>query len=187
MEDETILRMLAERDEAALKALEDRFGAYCLAIAGNILGRAEDAEECVNDVWLKLWRSIPPATPRDLRAYVAKTARSTAIDRYKSLTAEKRGGGTAPVLLEELSEVLPDREGPEEAYLNEELKAGVNAFLRALEPRDCDVFILRYFYAESTPSIAGRFGVKEAHVRLILSRTRKKLRAYLKKEGFIYE
>ena len=70
-----------------------------------------------------------------------------------------------------------------EAYLGEELRKSVNAFLHTLSARDCDLFLRRYFYAEDAAQLARSFGLKEANVRLILSRTRKKLKRYLKEEG----
>ena len=188
MNDRDILLLLEQRDEAAVRYIQTAYGAYCKRIAANILGQGEDADECVNDVWLRLWNSIPPAKPRDLKLYIARTARNAAVNMLKRRTAEKRGGGEAPAALDELAEILPaEASSPEDAAMYEELKKSVNAFLHTLPERDCNVFLRRYFFADDTASIASLFRLKESHVRLILSRTRKKLREYLLTEGFIYE
>jgi RNA polymerase sigma factor (sigma-70 family) len=60
----------------------------------------------------------------------------------------------------------------------------VNQFLDTLSARERSIFLRRYFFTESTGEIAERFGLRESNVLMILSRTRKKLRLYLSKEGY---
>ena len=64
------------------------------------------------------------------------------------------------------------------------LETLIGQFLQALSPRDRGVFLRRYFYMESCRDIAVRYGMKEANVRLCLSRTRQKLREILREEDF---
>ena len=47
-----------------------------------------------------------------------------------------------------------------------------------------NVLVRRYFFAESIADIARRYGLTENHVTVMLSRTRKKLKAHLLKEGY---
>ena len=49
MEDERIVALFFERSELAIRALDDKYGALCRAVAFNILADAQDAEECVSD------------------------------------------------------------------------------------------------------------------------------------------
>lgn len=49
MDDGQIVPFYWDRDERAIPATADKYGNYCTAIAKNILGNPEDAEECVND------------------------------------------------------------------------------------------------------------------------------------------
>ena len=60
MEDKQIISLLNRRCEDALTALSEKFGQRLLALAMNILGSREDAQECVNDTYLALWDTIPP-------------------------------------------------------------------------------------------------------------------------------
>ena len=60
MEDNQIVELYWKRDESAIKESETKYGAYCYAVAYNILDNNEDSEECVNDTWNKAWHSIPP-------------------------------------------------------------------------------------------------------------------------------
>ena len=68
MEDFQIIDLYWKRDESAISETAKKYGAFCLGIAGNILSRKEDAEECVSDTYYQAWESIPPARPEKLRA-----------------------------------------------------------------------------------------------------------------------
>ena len=63
------------------------------------------------------------------------------------------------------------------------MTAQINTFLRGLPTEMRRVFICRYFYAESVGEIAARQGATESKIKSMLFHTRKKLRAYLEKEG----
>ena len=78
MEDEEIVQMYWDRDEKAISATSEKYGAYSMAIARHIVESPEDAEECVNEVYLKLWNSIPPHRPDLLAAYIGKIVRNVA-------------------------------------------------------------------------------------------------------------
>ena len=58
--DAEIVDLYWRRDELAIQRTAEHYGALCLRVAMNILGNAADAEECVNDTYLKAWKSIPP-------------------------------------------------------------------------------------------------------------------------------
>ncbi len=184
MDDRKIVALYLSRDESAIEQTSQKYGSYCLSIAQRILGSRQDAEECVNDTWLRTWNSIPPKTPTLLKEFLAKITRNLAFDRYRRQSAQKRGGSAVELALEELEACLPANNTPEAEYRGEELKQCIQAFLRALPERDCNVFLRRYFYTESTEEIAKRYHLKPDHVRLILSRTRKKLKNHLEKEDF---
>ena len=70
MEDEKIIELYWERDEAAIQETDLKYHPYCGAIAIRILEDREDAEECVNDTWLHAWNAIPPERPGILSAFL---------------------------------------------------------------------------------------------------------------------
>ena len=184
MDDNTLLRLYLERNELAVEATETKYGAYCYAIASRILGSEEDAEETLNDAWLHAWNSIPPQQPRSFRAYLAKLTRSLAFDRFRRRTADKRGGTSLCAALDELESCLPSAQTPEAELDAKELQESIEGFLNTLSPREEEIFLRRYFYVEDVAGIASHFGLKESNVLTILSRTRKKLKKHLTKEGY---
>jgi len=185
LEDHAIVELYWQRSERAVPETVQKYGAYCLAVVKRILQNKENADECVNDVWLSAWNAIPPERPALLRPYLAKIARNLAFDRYRSENAEKRGGGETALVLDELAECLADRADTEKAFEAAELGRVVRAFIRELPEREGNVFLRRYFFNESAAEIARRYGLSEANVRVLLSRTRRKLKARLTEEELI--
>lgn len=182
--DNEIIVMFYERDEAALSAASSKYGRYCSAVAMNILGNRQDAEECVNDALLKAWESIPPAKPDNLPGYLAKITKNISLNRYRSAHTEKRGSGGITAVYEELSECVPDNADVERSYEQKELIAAINSFLGKLSSDRRDLFVLRYWYCMSVSEAAARMGIRENRAAVELFRTRKKLVKYLEKRGF---
>ena len=184
MEDAEIIRLYWLRNETAIAESEKAYGAYCFTVANNLLDSPPDAEECVNDTWLKAWGAIPPARPKYLRLFFGRIARTLAFDRWRHDGCAKRGGGEVELVLDELTECVSDTESPEDVLQNNALRESLNRFLNRLSPREHRIFLRRYFYAESVKAIADRYDLRESNVLSILSRTRKKLKEHLQKEGF---
>ena len=90
MNDAELIRRIRERDETALSALETRFGRRLGKVARNILKNEEDVSECLNDVYLKAWNSLPAAAPENLEAYLTALTCNTALKRVRDGNAQKR-------------------------------------------------------------------------------------------------
>lgn len=185
MEDSQIIELYWQKSADAISETASKYGTYCFTIADNILHSAEDSEECVNDTWLHAWNAIPPQRPHVLRMFLAKIARNLAFDRFHARNAEKRGGGEMNLVLDELEECLNSGVNTEAVYEAKELRQCIRRFVRALPERDGNVLVRRYFFADSIADIAKRYALTENNVMVILSRTRKKLKAHLWKEGYL--
>lgn len=181
--DREIVELFLDRDEKAVSAASSKYGKYISAVAMNVLGDRQDAEECVNDTLLKAWESIPPAEPHNLGGYLAKIAKNISLNRYRQDNAEKRGGELTRVY-EELGECVASSDSVERSYENKELIETINAFL-AKQPSDKrDLFVLRYWYCMSIAELAARVGISENRTAVELFRIRKKLVKHLQKRGF---
>lgn len=184
MEDAEIVGLYWKRDERAITESDAKYGVYCYTVANNILLNHEDTKECINDTWVKAWNTIPPQKPKSLKPFFAKIIRNLPLNRYQMQNAKKRGGDTVTVAIEELDECISSGDDVESAYFAKLLQKNVNQFLHTLPKRDCDIFLCRYFFLESTAEIAKRYGMRESNVLVILSRLRKKLKKFLRKEGY---
>ena len=183
MEDRQIVGLYFARTDQAIAETERKYGAYCRSIAKNVLQSDRDADECVSDVYLAAWNSIPPQRPQSLAAYVGKLTRRKAIDRLRARSSLKRGGGTVGGSMEELDECIPAADRVEDAVLRRELGEAVRGFVGRLGETERNVFLLRYWYVCPVAEIAQRLGFTQSKVKSMLLRTRKKLRAFLEKEA----
>ena len=185
--DAQIIDFYWNRDAQAISASMDRYGSYCFSIADGILNNAQDAEECVNDTWLKAWNAIPPTRPAVLKIFFAKITRHLSFDKYKAGKALKRGGGNIQLVLDELAECIADESDVEGQVDAKELGKVINQFVVSLPEREQNLFVRRYFFSEPIKAIADRYDLRENSVHVTLSRIRKRLRSRLSKEGYFNE
>ncbi len=185
MDDEQIIRLFFERSEKAIDETAEKYGALCSKIAVNILGDSGESEEAVNDTWLRVWDTIPPQKPKSLGAYLSVIARNLALDRYRKKKAAKRIDGTLVTTLDEVAQILPNSLDIEQLTEQRQIVERINAFLGRLPTGQRVIFVRRYFYLDSIKDISQRYGLTESSVTVTLTRIRKKLAAFLEKEGML--
>ena len=178
MNDQEIISLYFDRDEQAIAETDKRYGKTCMQVSMSILNSHPDAEECVNDTYLKTWNSIPPAKPHSLCAFLCRIVRNLSINRLEELTAAKRNRDLT-VSFEELEACipLPDEASPELADLLE-------SFLRKEGETDRVLFVGRYWFACPVEDLARRTGLTRRAVHMRIFRTRERLRAYLTERGY---
>lgn len=184
MEDQKIIDLYWQRSEQAIMETDRKYGGYCFSVAYNILSNREDAEESVSDTYLAAWRAMPPKRPGILSSFLGKITRHLSIDRWRRRSAQKRGGGEVPLVLEELEHCVSGQESVEAALQRKELTIAINRFLDSLPRTERNMFLCRYWYADPVQDIADTFGFSAAKVNSMLYRTRQKLRRALAKEGY---
>ena len=185
MDDKKILDLYWMRSEAAISETANKYGKYCHSLAFNISRNHEDSQECVNDVYLKAWKAMPPQRPNRLSVFLGKITRNLSLNRYKKQTAEKRGCGQVPLELDELQECIPAADSTEQAIDDLALAEALNQFLASLPPETRKIFMRRYWYISSIQEIAEDFHMGESKVKMLLLRTRNKLKLFLEKEGIL--
>lgn len=186
MEDQEIIGLYWARDQRAVSETADKYGAFLNALARGILRSSGDAEECVNDTYLRAWNAIPPARPTAFRVWLSRITRNLSLDRWKLSAAAKRGGGETELLLGELEDCVPAPHGVERQLEERELAAQISAFLRALPAETRIIFLRRYWYGDTVAEVAGRLGCTQGKVKSSLFRTRNALRTYLEqREGLL--
>lgn len=181
MEDTQIIDLFFSRDQQAIQQTEIKYGKLCYHIAWNILSSREDAEESVSDTYMKAWENIPPTKPTFFYAYLAKICRFLAMGKLDWNNAAKRKAEVVE-LSDEMENCIPDL-SREMQIQSQELGALLNEFLGTLSPENRQIFMRRYWYAESIAEIAQRFHLGESNVKTKLMRTRNALRSFLEKEG----
>ena len=179
MEDAEIIDLYWARDQRAIDETHGKYGGFLTGIAWNILRCHGDAEECVNDTYLRTWNAIPPARPSAFRAWLGRIVRNLSLDRWKQSRTARRGGDGMEVLLGELSDCVPAPHGTEKALEDQEIASLISDFLRRQSRENRVIFLRRYVFADRYGEIARRTGLTEGAVSVRLTRMRKALKRYL--------
>lgn len=182
MTDNELIELYMQRSEDAVAATERAYGAYCTAIASRITGNAEDAEECVADVLLRVWNAIPPEIPKNFKGWIGCITRNCAITLCGKKERQPECVGEAAL---ELSFALDG--DPEEIVDAKALGAAISEFLSGQKKELRIAFLRRYWYGDSLEETARYMGWSAAKTKTVLFRTREKLKDYLKKEEILYE
>ena len=181
MNDNQIIQLFFARNEDAIQQTADQYGGQLTRLSENIVQNSEDAQECVNDTYLRAWNTIPPTRPAHFYAYLAKICRHFALDRLDWNNAAKRKAEVI-ALTQEMEACIPAawQDTPLETA---EISRLLNRFLHKQTQENRMIFVRRYWYGESICEIALRYEISQSAVVMRLSRTRNKLASYLKKEG----
>ena len=185
MDDPQIVELFWQRSERAIPEAERKYGSYCRSIAARLLRSPEDAEECLNDTWLRAWNSMPENRPERLGPYLGRLTRWLCLDRLRGEGRQKRGGQETLLVYEELEEVLAGSQVPERELEQKELAAAIGRFLAALAAGERTMFLARYWYGLPLSEIAERLGCSLGKVKTMLYRTRKKLQRQLREEDYL--
>ena len=180
MQDHEIVALYWGRNETAIAETEKKYGGYCYVIAYNVLYSHEDAEECVNDTYLRAWETMPPEKPSALNAYLGRITRNLALNRYEYIHADKRDNRVTLIYDEAAHALSGEFTDPLDEIA---LKDAVNSFLASLSNEHRIIFLRRYWYMSDVASIARDYRIPEGTVKSILSRTRNKFKKHLEKEG----
>ena len=177
MTDQHLIELYTARSEEAIAETERIYGAYCRAIAERILGSDQDAEECLSDVWLRVWNAIPPQRPANFKGWIGAITRNVAISLCRMKDREPQRVGDAALEL-----ALDLTEGPEREVEAKALGEAISGFLQAQPAQSRVAFLRRYWYGDTVEETAKHMGWGVGKTKTNLFRTRQKLKDYLKKE-----
>ena len=183
MEDKEIVELFFQRNEDAIACTDSKYGRYLSKISFNILKDSLDAEECVNDTYMKAWNTIPPKRPDVLGAFLAVITRNLSLDKHKYKYAAKRAQGEFALLLSELEECIPDEAFAEREMEGKEISRVITDFLRGRSEDSRKIFVMRYFFCDSVKEISKKSGFSESKVKSSLFATRNALKKQLIQEG----
>ena len=154
---------------------------YAAAIAARILGgTGPDAEECVEDAFVSVWKYIRNGDGiRSLKGCIACSARNAAINRKKQL-ARHSAANIDDLELTSDDDTALHLESEGDAAAIQELVGGMD------EP-DREIFVRKYFLFESIREISRRTALDETQIKNRLYRGRQKLRKQLEERNIAYE
>ena len=182
LKDESLIRLIAERDEAALEALYERHIRLLFSITLHLVGSRLAAEEIVLDVFIKVWENAHTYQPD--RAQV--TTWLTTITRYRAIDYLRRQGRR----LEKDSvswDALPikpptTQSGPEQMTQHALRRERIREALEQIPEEQRRVLVLAYFRGMTQQEIAGQLELPLGTVKTRIRLGLKKLRFFLRSE-----
>ncbi|WP_327669368.1 MULTISPECIES: RNA polymerase sigma factor SigJ [unclassified Streptomyces] len=144
-----------------------------MGVAYRMLGRVADAEDVVQDAWLR-WSRADRADVREPRAYLVRITTRLAIDRLRQAQTRREsyvGPWLPEPLVTDFGPTVPDT--AEQAVLADSVSLAVLVVLESLSPLERAVFVLREAFGLSYAEIAGTLERGEAAVRQLAARARK--------------
>jgi RNA polymerase sigma-70 factor (ECF subfamily) len=149
-----------------------RHRSLLFTVAYEMLGSASDAEDVVQETWLR-WAGVDHATVRDPRAYLVRIVTRQALNRLRSLARrrEEYVGEWLPEPLLTSPDVAADVE------LAESLSIAMLTVLETLSPAERAVFVLREVFDMPYDEIAEAVDKSPAAVRQIAHRAREHVAA----------
>ena len=144
------------------------------AVAYRMLGTVADAEDAVQDAWLR-WSAAPRGDVTDPRAYLAKIITNTSLNRLRSVRA-RRESYVGPWLPEPLlTDINPGIS--ERAELAESVSMAMLVVLESLTPEERAVFVLREVFGFGYAEIGAALGRTDASARQLAHRAREHVQA----------
>jgi RNA polymerase sigma-70 factor (TIGR02957 family) len=156
-------------------AAADSFQSYrdlLFAVAYRMLGTVADAEDAVQDTWIR-WSSAPRGDVAEPRAYLVRIVTNTALDRLR-LAKARRESYIGPWLPEPL---LTGPDVADRTELAESVSVAMLVVLESLTPEERAVFLLREVFGFRHAEIAETLGRSEAGVRQLAHRAREHVQA----------
>jgi RNA polymerase sigma-70 factor (TIGR02957 family) len=157
--------------------------ALLFAVAYRMLGSVSDAEDAVQDAWLR-WSAAPRAEIAQPRAYLIRTITTSALNRLRSARARREayvGPWLPEPLLTELASHAPDAPqapgGEDRAELAESVSLAMLVVLESLTPEERAVFVLREVFGFAHAEIAAALRRSDAAVRQLAHRAREHVQA----------
>ncbi|WP_415949579.1 RNA polymerase sigma factor SigJ [Streptomyces sp. KLOTTS4A1] len=142
-------------------------------VAYRMLGRVADAEDVVQEAWLR-WSAADRATVREPRAFLVRITTRLAIDRLRQVQSRREtyvGPWLPEPVYTEFGEKMPDT--AEQAVLADSVSLAVLVVLESLSPLERAVFVLREAFGFPFAQIAEILDRTEAAVRQLAGRARK--------------
>lgn len=204
LDEQQLIQGLRSRDPMSLESLINHYSRELFYFARLILsgaGSVQDAEECLNDLFVAVWQEFESFDPArgSLRTWLTMRTKYIALDRRRKLLRRQPAELPVVTFYEEYT-LAQDQQSPEsfkrlqEAW-NQPTAAGVDVLLEQRERReelrqaleqlpelDRLMVYLRYFQFASIEEIAARTGITKHAVDTRLWRVRKSLRETLQEQ-----
>jgi RNA polymerase sigma-70 factor (ECF subfamily) len=185
LDEAALVRRLLARDAGAARYLLKANNQRLFRAAWSILGNRAEAEEVVQDGYLKAFVALPKFKgDAALSTWLTRIVVNEALDRrrrakLRASRLEECGVAVIDDYREALMQGSTDRGSPEQAVMQRELARVMETAIRALPETFRPVFVLREVEGLSVTATAAALGLTEQTVRTRLFRAKERLKSAL--------
>lgn len=164
------IKALREKNIEALDFIMDTYSNLIFKVAYKVLNKRELSEECINDVFLKVWNNIDRFNKEDdkFKNWICTITKYTAIDMLRS---EKKHSNNLSI--EE--EVINSKSELEKDFQNDNDLLIIKNEINSMDKIDREIFIRRFYYGEKIRVISEKLGMTDNAINLRILRGRKRL------------
>lgn len=164
------IKALREKNIEALDFIMDTYSNLIFKVAYKVLNKRELSEECINDVFLKVWNNIDRFNKEDdkFKNWICTITKYTAIDM---LRREKKHSNNLSI--EE--EVINSKSELEKDFQNDNDLLIIKNEINSMDKIDREIFIRRFYYGEKIRVISEKLGMTDNAINLRILRGRKRL------------
>ncbi|MGL4570434.1 MAG: sigma-70 family RNA polymerase sigma factor [Clostridium sp.] len=164
------INALKEKDIDGLNFIIDLYSNLIFKVAFNVLNSRELSEECINDVFLKVWNNIERFNKEDdkFKNWICTITKYTAIDMLRS---EKKHSNNLNI---EDDSISASREIERDIQNDNDLEI-IKKEINSMDIKDREIFIRKFYYGEKIKDISKALDITENAVNLRILRGRKRL------------
>ena len=179
MKNENAIYMYIKKDMLDIDKIIDDFSGYLYTIIQNSANfQKEDIEEIIADTYLILWNNqYKLDLDKKLSSYLVGIVKNLIKQKYKLFYNNNEN-------IENYEELLIVNESIDVVIENNEVNRKIIELLNKMKKEDKEIFYEYYFYSRKIKEIATINNISESKVKVILHRTRNKLRKELLKGGY---
>ena len=183
MNDKQLTKLLLSDPAEGIREAIGAYGGILTAVVMRILKNKQEAEECVADTFVSLWKNIRTLKKADsLKGYLICIARNNAINRYHKLKNH------SSLYVEDIEgfEITAD-DDVELLVIKNEFMDELQGLVMKLPEPGREIFMRKYFLFEPISDIAAKVGLNEVQVKDRLYRMRKQIRSHFEKSDYDYK
>ncbi|MBR0598007.1 RNA polymerase sigma factor [Sinanaerobacter chloroacetimidivorans] len=182
MDDQQLIDLLKSSPSKGLAEAIEKYGGAVKWITIKIIGnRPEEIEECISDIFCKLWKNIEQFDPNrgiPLKSYLYGIARHTALDYRRKM---QKSEDLLPIEEIEL-DIEVNYEEETAKTINKEI---IRQTIDEMPSPDKEIFIYRYYFFKKISEIAFKLSLDNKTVENKLYRGRQRLKDHLIERGII--
>jgi RNA polymerase sigma-70 factor (ECF subfamily) len=185
-----LVQRCLDGDDKAWASLVEEYRGLVYSICYLFCGSAQDAEDLVQDTFLKIWMNLASYDPSrgELKGWIATVTRNQRVDRYRRSSQQRQTDSIDSVIegwdqsgTTTLAQRIPDsRPTPHEVAVTSQVTAIISNAVKKISPEMREVVTMRFVHELDNQEIAHRLHIPEGTVKSRTNRGRAQLASLLR-------